>query len=132
MTWPTSTSPGLKGTKASCSSARRTRKPVSSAPRSADGLTGQAIPGSSGRRPGQSLLRLHPRPRLRSAVPQGLLVLSLCNEAASLEYDQKSRTHVSLGTDAPVSRAVATASDGAIVAISQLGGRHHRYERRAA
>jgi hypothetical protein len=31
-----------------------------------------------------------------------------------------------------VSRPVASPADGGIVAISQLGGLHHRYERRAA
>ena len=50
---------------------------------------------------------------------------------AYLEYYLKSRTHLSLGKDAPVSRAIA-AGDGAIVAIPHLGGLHHRYERRAA
>jgi putative transposase len=43
------------------------------------------------------------------------------------------RTHLSLDKDAPVSRPAAPATDGgAIVAIPQLGGLHHRYERRAA
>jgi transposase InsO family protein len=51
---------------------------------------------------------------------------------AYVEYYLKSRTHLSLSKDAPVSRAVASPSDGEIVAIPQLGGLHHRYERRAA
>ena len=51
---------------------------------------------------------------------------------AYLEYDLKSRTHLSLGKDAPVSRPIAPPGDGAIVAIPHLGGLHHRYERRAA
>jgi putative transposase len=51
---------------------------------------------------------------------------------ADVEYYLHSRTHLSLGKDAPISRPVATSSDGAIVAIPQLGGLHRRYERRAA
>jgi hypothetical protein len=51
---------------------------------------------------------------------------------AYVEYYLKSRTHLSLGKDAPVSRQVASPGDGDIVAIPQLGGLHHRYERRAA
>jgi putative transposase len=52
---------------------------------------------------------------------------------AYVEYYLRFRTHLSLDKDAPVSRPVAPATDGgAIVAIPQLGGLHHRYERRAA
>jgi hypothetical protein len=51
---------------------------------------------------------------------------------AYVEYYLRSRTHLSLGKDAPVSRPVATSTDVAIVAIPHLGGLHHRYERRAA
>jgi transposase InsO family protein len=47
-----------------------------------------------------------------------------------LDYYHRSRTHVSLDKDAPVSRPLQPA--GRIVAIPQLGGLHHRYERRAA
>jgi putative transposase len=51
---------------------------------------------------------------------------------AYVDYYSKSRTHLSLDKDAPVSRPAATLADGRIVAIPQLGGWHHRYERRAA
>jgi putative transposase len=47
-------------------------------------------------------------------------------------YYLRSRTHLSLDKDAPVSRAVAPSGHGAITAIPHLGGLHHRYERRAA
>ena len=47
-----------------------------------------------------------------------------------LDYYHESRTHLSLDKDAPVPRAVQSA--GRIVAIPQLGGLHHRYDRRAA
>jgi putative transposase len=51
---------------------------------------------------------------------------------AYVEYYLKSRTHLALHKDAPVPRSVATPADGQIVAISHLGGLHHRYERHAA
>ena len=41
-----------------------------------------------------------------------------------------SRTHLGLGKDTPTARPVV--AHGRIVAIPQLGGLHHRYERRAA
>src|SRR2546428_5595693 len=41
---------------------------------------------------------------------------------AYVEYYLKSRTHLSLSKDAPLSRPVASPSDGEIVAIPQLGG----------
>jgi len=51
---------------------------------------------------------------------------------AYVDYYLKSRTHLSLDKNAPVSRPVAALADGSIVAVPQLGGLHHRYERRAA
>lgn len=47
-------------------------------------------------------------------------------------YDHESRTHLSLGKDSPEPRPVLTPERGAVVAIPQAGGLHHRYERRAA
>jgi putative transposase len=49
-----------------------------------------------------------------------------------LAYYHESRTHLSLNKDAPETRAVQTADAGRVVAIPQVGGLHHRYERRAA
>jgi hypothetical protein len=43
----------------------------------------------------------------------------------------RSRTHLALGKDTPMRRPV-TPSAGRIVAISQVGGLHHRYHRIAA
>src|SRR5215471_13474074 len=45
-------------------------------------------------------------------------------------YYQRSRLHLSLDRDSPDSRPVQSA--GKIVAIPEVGGLHHRYERRAA
>jgi transposase InsO family protein len=47
-------------------------------------------------------------------------------------YYQRSRTHLSLGKDAPEARAVEPPEQGCVVAIPQVGGLHHRYQRRAA
>jgi transposase InsO family protein len=46
-------------------------------------------------------------------------------------YYERSRTHLSLNKDTPIPRPVLS-SDGAVVAIPEVGGLHHRYERRAA
>ncbi len=47
-------------------------------------------------------------------------------------YDERSRTHLSLDTDAPIPRPIEPPSEGRIVAIPQVGGLHHRYERHPA
>jgi len=49
-----------------------------------------------------------------------------------VEYYERSRTHLALEKDAPVSRAVAPPTAGRIIAVPQVGGLHHRYERAAA
>jgi putative transposase len=48
------------------------------------------------------------------------------------EYYERSRTHLSLEKDAPISRPVQPLGTGRIVGIPQVGGLHHRYERVAA
>jgi transposase InsO family protein len=48
-----------------------------------------------------------------------------------VEYYNRSRTHYSLDQDCPISRPTEMPSKGnKIVAIPQVGGLHHRYERR--
>jgi transposase InsO family protein len=49
-----------------------------------------------------------------------------------LAYYHESRTHLSLAKDPPEPRPVHPLELGAVVAIPQVGGLHHRYERRAA
>lgn len=50
-----------------------------------------------------------------------------------VQYYNYSRTHKSLAQDCPVHRPIERPSRGRkIVAIPQVGGLHHRYERRAA
>jgi putative transposase len=48
------------------------------------------------------------------------------------DYYLASRTHLSLAKDAPSPRVVQGPEAGQIVKIPQVGGLHHRYERRAA
>jgi transposase InsO family protein len=48
------------------------------------------------------------------------------------EYYHRSRTHLSLGKDAPEPRAIEPPEMGSVVPVPQVGGLHHRYERRAA
>jgi transposase InsO family protein len=47
-------------------------------------------------------------------------------------YYHRSRTHLSLAKDSPEPREVQSPELGRIVAIPQVGGLRHRYERRAA
>ena len=48
------------------------------------------------------------------------------------EYYERSRTHLALNKDAPVSRAVEGPANGRIMELGQVGGLHHRYQRCAA
>jgi putative transposase len=48
------------------------------------------------------------------------------------DYYHRSRTHLGLQKDTPESRPVQAPEAGRIVAIPEVGGLHHRYERRAA
>ena len=47
-------------------------------------------------------------------------------------YYHGTRTHLSLEKDAPTPRRVQAPREGRVVAFSEVGGLHHRYERRAA
>ena len=48
------------------------------------------------------------------------------------DYYERTRTHLSLDNDAPITRPVQPPEIGRIVEVSQVGGLHHRYERIAA
>jgi putative transposase len=48
------------------------------------------------------------------------------------QYHHDARTHLSLDKDCPHPRPVQPASAGNIIAFPEVGGLHHRYERRAA
>jgi hypothetical protein len=48
------------------------------------------------------------------------------------DYYPQSRTHLGLEKDSPKPRPIQSADTGRVVAIPEVGGLHHRYERRAA
>jgi putative transposase len=49
-----------------------------------------------------------------------------------VDYYHRTRTHLSLDKDCPISRPIMPRTIGKVVAIPQVGGLHHRYERLAA
>ena len=49
-----------------------------------------------------------------------------------LRTNHGSRTHLSLAKDAPTPRRVQGVTEGDMIAYREVGGLHHRYERRAA
>jgi transposase InsO family protein len=51
---------------------------------------------------------------------------------AFIRYYHRTRTHLALQKDAPDPRSVQSANAGRIISIPEVGGLHHRYERRAA
>ena len=55
---------------------------------------------------------------------------SILNEYVS--YYSRTRTHLGLNKDAPFSRPVTPLTAGRVIAIPQVGGLHHCYERLAA
>jgi transposase InsO family protein len=48
------------------------------------------------------------------------------------EYYERTRTHLSLEKDAPIPRRIQPPELGTVVEFPEVGGLHHRYERRAA
>jgi putative transposase len=48
------------------------------------------------------------------------------------QYYHDTRTHLSLGKECPSPRPIQLPSAGNIIAFPEVGGLHHRYERRAA
>jgi putative transposase len=52
--------------------------------------------------------------------------------AGYVAYYHGSRTHLSLAKDAPTPRRVQGVTEGEVIAFREVGGLHHRYERRAA
>lgn len=52
--------------------------------------------------------------------------------ASYFNYYHRSRTHLSLGRNAPMPCEIEPPGRGKIIAIPQVGGLHHRYTRRAA
>ena len=55
-----------------------------------------------------------------------------CHLSAYMAYYHRTRTHLALQKDCPEPRAVQPVELGSIVSIPEVGGLHHRYERRVA
>jgi putative transposase len=47
-------------------------------------------------------------------------------------YYTESRTHLALAKDSPRPRPTSAPDEGRVIVVAQVGGLHHRYERRAA
>ena len=57
----------------------------------------------------------------------------LCRVLSSyFQYYHKTRTHLSLDKDCPETRPIRQPAAGKIIVFPEVGGLHHRYERRAA
>ena len=52
--------------------------------------------------------------------------------SSNFQYHHQTRTHLALDKDCPETRPIHPPSAGKIIAFPQVGGLHHRYERRAA
>ena len=52
--------------------------------------------------------------------------------ARYVSYYHGARTHLSLAKDAPTTRLAQAVTNGEVIAFPEVGGLHHRYERRAA
>lgn len=49
-----------------------------------------------------------------------------------VDYYHRTRTHLGLQKDAPEPRSIQSAQLGQVISIPEIGGLHHRYERRVA
>jgi hypothetical protein len=52
--------------------------------------------------------------------------------SSHFQYYHKSRTHIALNKDCPLTRSISSSAFGKILTAAQLVGLHHGYERRAA
>ena len=55
-----------------------------------------------------------------------------CVVKAYVAYYMRSRTHLSLDKDSPTPRPVMPPTAGRILALPEVNGLHHRYDRAAA
>ena len=73
--------------------------------------------------------------RIDSAVAAGVPPATSCLSrilSAYARYYNRTRTHLAIEKDAPERRAVHDRDLGEVIAFPEVGGLHHRYERRAA
>src|SRR5215471_3451061 len=93
-----------------------------------------ALPDCSDTQHARSLPRLHEskeNAHTRDATDKGALAIQYYGYLI-VDLYHRSRTHLTLNKDSPEPRAVQLAKIGRVVALPQVGGLHHRYERRAA
>ena len=73
---------------------------------------------------------------IRRECPDHVIVLGEAHLrrilGAYIDYYHGSRTHLSLDKDAPNPREVQSPTMGEVIELPEVGGLHHRYERRAA
>ena len=70
--------------------------------------------------------------RLDPAWDQFVTAIRPCNDRTVVITDyHEARTHLSLAKDAPTPRRAQAITDGDVIAFPEVGGLHHRYERRA-
>ena len=65
--------------------------------------------------------------RTMSDKPHFINVIGVCEN-----HNHRSRTHLALEKDSPETRTIQPPASGRIIAIPEIGGLHHRYERRAS
>src|SRR4030095_8896410 len=65
-------------------------------------------------------------------VKQQLLILNRFRHRSYFAYYHGSRIHLALRKDASDPRPVLPPEFGSVISLSEVGGLHHRYERRAA
>ena len=70
--------------------------------------------------------------QIAEAFPWDSAPRYLLHDRDYFEYYECSRTHLALEKDAPECRAIQSPDLGKVVELGQVGGLHHRYERRAA
>jgi len=83
---------------------------------------------------GRSESVAHLRDRLQSAVQSVVLGETHLRRIVRhyVNYYHRARTHLALDKDAPEPRSVQPPERGRVIEIPEVGGLHHRYERRAA
>src|SRR5215471_6341110 len=92
-----------------------------------------ALPDCSDTQHARSLPRLHEskeNAHTRDATDKGALAIQYYGYLI-VDLYHRSRTHLSLGKDSPEPRPIQRPEIGPVVGKSQVGGLHHRYERRA-
>ena len=85
-----------------------------------DGNRGVESPRDQQLHPGKTQ---SPKERRPDALPR---------RQSYVSYYHGARTHLALDKDAPEPRCVQPPEDGRVIEFPEVGGLHHRYERRAA